>query len=166
MLEVFRRKAEEADISQRCTLHGGYLDSLPEGESFDAATAFLVSQFILDREQRSAFFRGIANRLRPDGLLVSTDLAGDLGAPECRSLLGVWFQLMSGSGIPEEGIERMRQAYARDVAVLPPGEVREIIARGGFESPVLFFQAGMIHGWYARRSSSLAEPTDAGPAAA
>jgi hypothetical protein len=28
--------------------------------------------------------------------------------------------------------------------------VREIIARGGFESPVLFFQAGMIHGWYAR----------------
>ena len=47
--------------------------------------------------------------------------------------------------------ERMREAYRRDVAVLPPSEVRDIITRGGFGSPVLFFQAGMIHGWYAKR---------------
>lgn len=66
---------------------------------------------------------------------------------------------MTGSGAlssPEE-IERMREAYSRDVAVLPAGDVRDIITRGGFDSPILFFQAGMIHAWYAKRSPSQAD---------
>lgn len=151
MLEVFRRKAEEQGILSRCVLHAGYLDSLPPGDRFDAATAFLVSQFILDRAQRTAFFQGIAQRLRPDGLLVSADLAGDLNTAECQSLLEVWFKLMSGSGLSEDGVKRMREAYTRDVAVLPPHEVRDILMHGGFDSPVLFFQAGLMHGWYAKR---------------
>jgi len=70
------------------------------------------------------------------------------------SLLEVWFQLMSDSGsLPNpEAIQKMREAYTRDVAVLPPQEIQNIIALGGFASPVQFFQAGMIHAWYARRS--------------
>lgn len=158
MLEVFRRKAEEHGILQRCVLHAGCLDSLPEDESFDAATAFLVSQFILDRDLRVAFFRGIASRLRPHGVLVSSDLAGDLDGIEGRNLLEVWFQLMRGGGISPEGVVKMREAYTRDVAVLPPRDVRDMIVDGGFESPVHFFQAGMIHGWYATRSSGGSAP--------
>src|SRR5436190_2838514 len=84
MLEVFRRKAEENKILSRCVLHAGYLDSLPPGDSFDAATAFLVSQFIVNREERTAFFQGIAHRLRSNGLLVSSDLAGDLTTVESQ----------------------------------------------------------------------------------
>ena len=152
MLEVCRRRAEEHGLASRCVFHAGYLDSLPAGEPFDAATAFLVSQFILDREARSGFFRAIAGRLRPEGLLVGSDLAGDLSAPECQGLLEVWHALMSGNGVSAEGVAKMREAYVRDVAVLPPDEVRELVARGGFASPVRFFQAGMIHAWYARLS--------------
>lgn len=159
MLDVFRRRAEEHGISSRCVFHPGYLDSLPSNGSFDAATAFLVSQFILDRQVRSKFFQSIAERLGPEGVLVSSDLAGDLAAPECRDLLDLWFRVMKGSGAlssPEE-IERMREAYRRDVAVLPLRDVRDIITRGGFDSPVLFFQAGMILAWYAKRSPSQAD---------
>lgn len=156
MLEVCRRRAEERGILSRCVFHSGYLDSLPLEESYDAATAFLVSQFILERAERSQFFQGIAQRLRPEGMLVSADLAGDVtGAAECPGLLEVWFQVMQDGGAlpnPEE-IERMRGAYTRDVAVLPPGEICEIIRRGGFDAPVQFFQAGMIHGWFGRQSS-------------
>ena len=123
MLDVFRSKAGEYGILSRCSFHAGYLDSLPPGESFDAATAFLVSQFILDQEDRKAFFRSIAQRLRPDGLLVSSDLAGDLHTADVQNLLGVWFRLMNQSGVPADGIQRMREAYSRDVAVLPMGEV-------------------------------------------
>jgi tRNA (cmo5U34)-methyltransferase len=61
---------------------------------------------------------------------------------------------MNDGGMSREGIERMRDAYRRDVAVLPPRDVREIIALGGFDLPVGFFQAGMIHAWYAKRSES------------
>jgi tRNA (cmo5U34)-methyltransferase len=152
MLEVFRRKAEENGILSRCVLHAGYIDSLPTSESFDGATAFLVSQFILSREHRVAFFESIARRLRPNGLLVSSDLAGDLSTLECESLLAVWFKLMSDSGLTNEGLERMRITYTRDVAVLPPAEVGKMIGQGGFEPPVRFFQAGMIHAWYGRRA--------------
>jgi tRNA (cmo5U34)-methyltransferase len=167
MLDVFRRRAEEHGISSRCVFHRGYLDSLPSNESFDAATAFLVSQFILERHVRSNFFQSIAERLCPAGILVSSDLAGDMAAAECRELLGLWFRVMTGSGTPpsSEGIERMREAYRRDVAVLPPQDVRDIITRGGFDSPVLFFQAGMIHAWYAKRSPNQADTDGAGKAA-
>ena len=60
--------------------------------------------------------------------------------------------LMACTGIPPENIARMRQAYARDVAVLPPAQVETMITSGGFEAPIGFFQAGLIHGWYARRA--------------
>ncbi|MCD6048992.1 MAG: hypothetical protein K0Q55_395 [Verrucomicrobia bacterium] len=152
MLDVFRRRAEEAGISARCTLHADYLDSLPPGGLFDAATSFLVSQFILDRTERANFFQTIAERLRPGGILVSADLAGDLNAPDCRDLLKVWFTLMKGNGVAPEEVEKMREAYTHHVAVLPPQTVREIIMRGGFELPVLFFQTGLIHAWYAKRA--------------
>ena len=58
---------------------------------------------------------------------------------------------MKGSGISEEEVEKMREAYVRDVAVLPPTGVEEIIRNGGFGLPVPFYQAGMIHAWFARR---------------
>jgi tRNA (cmo5U34)-methyltransferase len=48
------------------------------------------------------------------------------------------------------------------VAVLPPQDVRDIITLGGFDSPVLFFQAGLIHAWYAKRSPSQASTDSAG----
>lgn len=164
MLDVFRSRAEEQGISSRCVFHAGYLDSLPSNDSFDAATAFLVSHFIQERHIRSAFFQSIAERLSPTGVLVSSDLAGDLAAPDCQNLLDVWFRVMSGSGsLPSpEAITRMREAYRRDVAILPPGDVRDIITRAGFESPVLFFQAGMIHAWYTKRSPSQADPDGVG----
>ncbi len=155
MLDICRRRAMEHGISARCVFHLGYLESLPSfplGRSFDAATVFLVSQFIQDRTLRSRFFKDIADRLCPEGLLISSDLAGDLAAAD-QSLLRVWFHLMKGIGISLEEMERMREAYVRDVAVLPPQDVRDIILLGGFASPVHFFQAGLIHAWYAKRSS-------------
>ena len=63
MLEVCRRRAEAQGIEGRCIFHEGYLESLPPSEPFDAATSLLVSQFILDPEERSGFFRAIAGRL-------------------------------------------------------------------------------------------------------
>lgn len=164
MLDVFHRRAEEQGIAARCHFHPGYLESLPKSESgaFDAATAFLVSQFILDRHERVRFFGAIAERLRSDGILIASDLAGDLSTAEGESQLNVWLALMKGGGVAAEEVARMREAYTRDVAVLAAQEVREIILRAGFESPVPFFQAGMIHAWYARRGSAAGGTTENG----
>ena len=64
MLDICRKRVDEAGLSSRCRFHEGYLESLPPEEMHDAATCFLVSQFILDAQARSDFFRQIANRLR------------------------------------------------------------------------------------------------------
>lgn len=152
MLDVCRAKAEKGGFAARCRFHEGYLESLPDLGAFDAATCFLVSQFILDRQARSGFFRGIATRLRPGGLLASSDLASDVASSEYDALLRTWLNMMLAAGIPAAGLEQMRAAYTRDVAILPPATVASIIASGGFDDPVRFYQAGLIHAWFARRA--------------
>ena len=158
MLAVCRARAEEAGFASRCLFHEGYLETLPaDGGGHDAATCFLVSQFLLDPEERAAFFRGISQRLKPGGLLSSADLAAEVESPEYEVLLRAWMRMMSAADITPEGLARLRHAYAHDVGVLPPGRVAEILKAGGFEQPTLFFQAGLIHAWISRRGVAAAK---------
>lgn len=152
MLDVCRQKAEACGILSRCVFHNGYLDSLPATEPFDAATSFLVSQFILAPEGRINFFHAIARRLRPGGCLVNADLTSDTTSTAYQSLLNVWFQLIMETNANAEKLEALRTAYSRDVGVLPAERVSGFIASGGFETPVSFFQAGLVHAWYAKRA--------------
>ncbi len=154
MLAACRARAVEEGFAHRCRFHEGFLDSLPEQAPFDAATCFLVSQFITDRTQRIAFFRGIADRLATGGLLASSDLASDVGSAAYEVLLPAWMRMMQDAAVSPEALERIRAAYASDVAVLPPAEVEAIIAAGDFDAPVRFFQAGLIHGWLAARRAA------------
>jgi tRNA (cmo5U34)-methyltransferase len=153
MLDVCRHRAEEEGFTSRCYFHEGYLDSLPSKDMYDAATCFLVSQFILEQEARSEFFRTIANRLQPRGILASSDLASEVGSDDYEALLHVWLNIMAAADVTPERLERMRAAYANDVAVLPPAAVASIIESGGFEAPVQFFQAGLLHAWFSKRAS-------------
>lgn len=150
MLEVCRQRAEEGGYLARCDFHAGEVGSLPADVLYDGATCFLVSQFILEPAARSAFFGAIAARLRPGGILASSDLASEPAHYE--ALLGAWLAMMSAAGIPPEGLENMRAAYRRDVAVLPGAEIESIVAAGCFEAPVPFYQAGLIRAWFARRA--------------
>lgn len=153
MIAACRRRAEQDGLLSRCTFHEGDVDTLPPDGAHDAATCFLVSQFILDPTARAEFFRSIATRLKPGAILASSDLASPAGDGGRDALLHVWLTLMAATAnLPADGIERMRAAYAKDVAILPATEVAAIIQAGGFEAPVQFFQAGMIHAWFSRRA--------------
>ena len=151
MLDACRRRAAAEGFAARCRFHEGFLDTLPDDAPFDAATCFLVSQFLVDRVERVRFFTGIGGRLRAGGLLASSDLAADVASPQYEVLLPAWMRMMATAEVSAEAIERIRAAYTRDVAVLPPGEVAGIIEEGGFEPPTLFFLAGLIHAWMSRR---------------
>lgn len=153
MLEACRQRAVDAGFADRCGFHHGFLESLPAGAPFDAATCFLVSQFIVDERQRERFFAGIAARLREGGLLASSDLAAETASPAYEVLLPGWTRMMAAADVPAEAIARIRAAYETDVAVLPPGRVAALIAAGGFAPPVRFFQAGLIHAWLSRRAA-------------
>lgn len=152
MATAGRARAEQFGYGSRCTFHNGYLDSLPDERQFDGATCFLVSQFILDTNERVKFFRQIADRLKAGGVLASSDLAADTSSVGYDSLLDVWLRTMAAAELPPQRVQQMRDAYARDVSILPPRDVEALIGAGGFEPPVRFYQAGLIHGWYAKRS--------------
>ena len=152
MLDVCRQRAETEGFTARCHFHHGFLDSLPANEPRDAATCFLVSQFLVDREERARFFRDIATRLRPGGLLASTDLASDIDSPAYETLLPAWLRMMAAADVSPDAIERIRAAYSTDVAVLPPSQIESILIDGGFDNPTRFFQAGLLHGWVSRRA--------------
>ncbi len=151
MLEQCRQRAVKEGFESRCQFHEGYVDSLQGDSLHDAATCFLVSQFILDRDERTGFFRSIAARLAPGGLLASSDLASQVGSREHDALVHAWMNMMAAADVPPEALEKMRAAWKKDVAILPPAEVASIIESGGFESPVPFYQAGLIHAWFSRR---------------
>jgi tRNA (cmo5U34)-methyltransferase len=152
MLELCRSKMQQAGFAARCDFHEGYLDSLPSHDKFDAATCFLVSQFILERNARIDFFREIAARLQVGGILASSDLASDISSGEYADLLQVWLSAMKSADISDEALEKMRKAYAKDVAILHPTQIENIIRSSGFVSPVRFYQAGLIHAWFSKRS--------------
>lgn len=151
MVAAARARAEQHGYAARCTFHTGYLESLADTGPFDCATALLVSQFLLDDGERAGFFRAIAARLAPAGVLVSSDLSAETDSPSYRSVLEVWLRTMAAADLSPERVQQMREAYDRDVAIRPPQRVEAIIASAGFEAPVPFFQAGLIHAWYSRR---------------
>lgn len=156
MLDVCRQRAEKEGFISRCVFHEGYVETLPDIELHDAATCFMVSQFILDKEARSNFFRAISQRLKQNGILVSADLSSTVGSPEYEALLKVWVSMLHAANVPADAIEKIHTAWAKDVAILPPDEVKSIIRLGGFESPVQFYQAGFVHAWFSVRSGDAA----------
>lgn len=153
MLEVCRQRAKNEGYFSRCIFHEGYLDSLPEIELHNASTCFMVSQFILDNHERSMFFQSIAERLEPNGILVSADLSATVGSPEYKALLKSWVSMLHAANVPEDAIEKIHSAWVKDVSILSPSDIKSIIMQGGFDLPVQFYQSGFVHAWFSRRSS-------------
>lgn len=113
---------------------------LPATAPFDAATALLVSQFILENAERREFFAQISAQLLPGGHLINTELALDASGLSGSSLFEVWLEMQRYIGVPEESVEKLRSVYGRDVAVSTPQQIEEMIASSGFEAPTQFFR--------------------------
>lgn len=151
MVEAATRRAREHGYADRCTFHTGYLETLADAGPFDCASSLLVSQFILDEGERTRFFAGIASRLKPGAVLVTSDLASDVSSHAYASLLEVWLRTMAATDLGPDRLRQMREAYARDVAILPPPRIQALVTAAGFSTPVQFYQAGLIHAFYCQR---------------
>ena len=151
MLDICRSRAHERGLDARCTFHEGFVADLPGAPQFHAATSFLVSHFVTDREARRRFFADIAERLHPGGMLVSADIAGEWGSAELQPLLEQWWNMMRFAGFPEEGVQQRKSRLGDTVCVLAPDEVAAVIEAAGFGPATHFYQALMVHAWFATR---------------
>jgi len=152
MLKNCRRRLELAGVDSRCTFHGGYLETLDTTTRFDGATAILVSQFILDSQQREAFFKLIASYLADKGIFICADLSATLGSDDYKSLLRAWVEMMNRAGIASANLQTMQETYASDVSLLPAQQIATMLASSGFSTAIHFYQSLLIHAWYCTKS--------------
>jgi tRNA (cmo5U34)-methyltransferase len=151
MLAQCRKRAGAEGFADRCEFHEGFLESLPEGEPYDAATCLLVSHF-LERPERSEFFTEIARRLQPGATLVTADLASAVGTPGHARLMAVWRRMWLLCDTPIEQVDQMLTEFEKKVPLLPPADVVELVCAAGFEAPTSILQTLLIHGWSFRRA--------------
>ena len=147
MLARCQERVAAAGLLDRCSFHQGVLGTLPTTDPFHAATVILVSQFLVETAARRQLFVDVASRLRPGGLLASCDLATEPGTPTFESLYDVWAATFKHVGLPAPA----REIFGTAVGMLSPQALERLIASSGFEAPVPFFQAVLMHGWFARR---------------
>ena len=151
LMNICKERAEEAGISSRCHFHLGYLDSLYDEQTYDAATALLVSQFLINTEDRIKFFSDIFKRLNSGGYLVSADLSS-AKVDNYDNLFKNWTNTLKYAGFSNDEIKEILSAWGKNVAVISADEIESIIVSSGFSKPVLFYQALFIHGWYSRKN--------------
>ena len=151
MMNLCREKTSEAGLEGRCAYHLGFLNTLPQVDSHDAATAFLVSHFITEREQRLEFYRQIADNLLEGGLLVSAALCH--AEEDHPSLMKTWEDMLIYAGMDRPGLEQYRAELESKVSLLSDSQERELLALSGFREARSFLKLLLIHAWVARKGA-------------
>ena len=77
MIKIAKANIDDSGLNNRATLYNGFVDSLPEGEIYDAATLIFVLRFIADDRNKLSLFKDISKRLRNGAKLVLVDQYGD-----------------------------------------------------------------------------------------
>ncbi|BBC72038.1 SAM-dependent methyltransferase [Altererythrobacter sp. B11] len=152
MLEVARKRLEEAGLANRCELVAGYVEDVPE-QGFDAVTAMLVAHFI-PLPDRPAFYSAIHQRLRPDGRFVSAEISCELDAPDFAAMLQDWGRVQARMGATEASLASLPDMLRNVLSVVSPGRTADLWNDAGFTPPVEFFQAFMIRGWHAQKRAT------------
>lgn len=147
MLAASRRRISEAAISDRATFFNGRLQEYQAPAPFDAASSVFVAHFIKGRDEKLAYFRSIAEKLKPGGVCVLADLFGDKGSPEFERLSNAWLLSYANHGISAGELARDRAHIERDVDFVTETELLALLSEAGFASVVRFYQTFLFGGW-------------------
>lgn len=147
MLTVCRGRVEAAGLAGRCEFVHGYIHDVPARGDFDAVLSVLVGHFVA-RDERVGYFRNAASHLKSGGYFVNTEISSDLDSPEFPAMLKNWEKVQSLMGATAESLTMLPKQLREMLTVLPPVEVEALLRKAGFASPVQFFRAFMICGWY------------------
>lgn len=151
MLEVCRKRLQEHSLLSRCELVQGYLEDIAGGPRYDAVLCLLVTQFVKDAVARREMFRGMAERLKPGGYLINSEISDDMDSPEFQDMAEKWKAMHRLTGASEQKSQGVIQALRDHVAVEPPAVIESYHRQVGLALPVQFFQSLLIRAWYSRK---------------
>lgn len=153
MLAVCRRRVAATDLAARVETFVGRVEQYPAYRRFDAAASIFVAHFIADRDDKLAYFRAIASRLKPGGVFVLADLYGDKRSPEFVPLLQAWLLHYVSHGVIAEKLAQDLQHILHNISFSPEAEIVSLLQEAGFTGVVRFYQTFLFGGWVATRQA-------------
>jgi tRNA (cmo5U34)-methyltransferase len=151
MLNACQRRVGETGMANRVALFHGRLQEYQPSLPYDAASSVFVSHFIKGREEKLAYFRSIAAKLKPGGLFILADLVGDKGSPDFERLLEAWLAFYASHGVSAEELAQDKSHIDTDVAFIPESELFALLNEAGFTAPIRFCQTYLFGGWVATK---------------
>jgi tRNA (cmo5U34)-methyltransferase len=151
MLRVCRQRMDAAGLAGRVELFHGRLEDYECGPEFDSASSIFVAHFLRTREEKRAYLRAIADRLKPGARFVLADLYGDRHSKEFAILFEAWLVHYVSHGIPEEKLRSDLDHILRNFSFAPASELMAMLDEAGFTDIAHFYQNFLFGGWVARK---------------
>ncbi len=152
MLQKCEEKLEQLGLMGRCELFHGYLSEYEHGENFDAVLCLFVMHFVVDLTERGSMYADMARALKPEGILIVSEISADFKSPNYPAALEDWRALHARGGAPVESLEKMDQTIEKVLGVIAPNQTEKLIQENGFKRPIPFFQSFLIRAWHADKS--------------
>lgn len=134
-------------LTDRVTLHEGYIDDAPEGP-FDGAACLLTLHF-LPRDERLRTLRQLGRRLRPGAPLV----VAHHSFPRDHGQQDLWLRrnadLLISAGTSASQAEKGIVTMKERLPTLSPEADEAVLRECGFDDVQLFYAAFTFKGWVA-----------------
>lgn len=150
-------KLEKAALTDRVELHEGYLDNLPPGELFDAATLILVLHFVPDNGSQYGLLRGISQRLKRGGTFILVQHHGDTQSVAFHHMLSAWTNYHILRGMPPERANQLFEEASKTHHFVPEARTLDLLNSAGFGEVERFYTAFITGGWLARKKQAPAQ---------
>jgi tRNA (cmo5U34)-methyltransferase len=152
MLAIAQQKLIANQLTDRVTLHQGYVHELPEQPLYDAATCILVMHFLPDDGSKLAFLRSISDRLKPGAMFLLVDGFGDKASASFRMMLEAWKRHGLNAGADVERLTEMEQKIRESLPCIPESRTVALLEEAGFEQVTRFYASLIYGGWVATKT--------------
>ncbi|MFA7420420.1 MAG: methyltransferase [Melioribacteraceae bacterium] len=150
MIKISRAKINDYGLSNRVTLHHGFIESLLEAKEYDAATLIFVLRFIPDDRRKLLLFQNIAKRLRSGAKLIIVDQYGDPSIDGFQYMSKAWKNFMKLGGTPTELVNKI-MVQAIEQNFVTERELQNLLLEAGFEKITRFYNSFVHGGWVVQK---------------
>ncbi|HBU81861.1 MAG TPA: class I SAM-dependent methyltransferase [Paenibacillus sp.] len=151
MLQLAKRRVQEAGVVARVQLKSMTIEGLPEEEIYDGATSMLMLHFIQGMESKRRFLSNLAARLKSGAPLIIAAVNADLHSPVYPTMMQAWQDHMLSNGILPEEWEQFAASLGRESDPISSEQMIELLAECGFSHITRYFGAFWVEGYYAKR---------------
>lgn len=152
MLDVCRERLSQAGVMDRCELIHGYVQDVSPDVAFDVSLSVLVGHFV-KADERAAFYAAMADRLRVGGYFIDAEISFDLNSADFPTMLKGWEGVQLMMGATAESLATLPKQLREMLTVLRPEKIEDLMRHSGIRTPIRFFQALMICGWFGVKES-------------